>query len=76
MALDNGRVLALWASQRRIGAALAHRDGRFRATAAPSGPPPERYHYNATNRDLRTAGRYAIFAWSRGGVVRVSRRRF
>jgi hypothetical protein len=48
---------------------------------APQSPPTaEPGHSNPTNRDLRTAGRWAIFAWSReahGRVrVRVSVRGF
>ena len=36
----------------------------------------EPYHTNSTNRDLRTAGRYAIFTWARAGRVRVAVRDF
>jgi hypothetical protein len=74
--LTGGRVLALWADKRRLAAALAGPKGRFRKTAAPGGPPPETGHLNQTNRDLRTAGRYAIFAWEGNGRVRISARRF
>ena len=61
--LTGGRVLALWADKRRLAGALAGAKGRFGKTAAPAGPPPQTGHTNQTNRDLRTAGRYAIFAW-------------
>ncbi len=54
--LSRGRALALWATSRSIGAALAGPDGRFHATAAPAGPPPGGGHINPTNRDLHTAG--------------------
>lgn len=74
--LSGDRTLALWVTRRAIGAALAGPDGSFRKTAAPAGPPPETYHSNSTNRDVRTAGDYAIVAWSRGHAVRVSVRRF
>ncbi|MDQ3676570.1 MAG: hypothetical protein M3401_07155, partial [Actinomycetota bacterium] len=75
--LSRGRALALWVSSKRIGTALARRGGALRRTPAPAGPPPDVFHTNSTNRDLRTGGRYAIFAWSRrDGVVRVSVRRF
>lgn len=74
--LSGGRVLALWAGTRRLGAALAGPDGRFHKTAAPDGAPPEPGHINPTNRDLRTAGRHAIFAWEDNGLVRISVRRF
>ena len=74
--LSGGRVLALWAGTRRLGAALAGPNGRFHKAAAPGGAPPEPGHGNATNRDLRTAGRYAIFAWEDNGLVRISVRRF
>jgi hypothetical protein len=74
--LNAGRVLALWADKRRLAAALAGPEGRFRKTAAPTGPPPATGHANQTNRDLRTAGRYAIFAWEGNGRVRISSRRF
>jgi hypothetical protein len=73
--LSGGRALALWATKNAIGAALAGPNGHFRATAAPSGPPPGA-HINPTNRDLHTAGRYALFAWDSNGRVHVSMRRF
>lgn len=76
MPLSGGRVLTVWSGRRGIGAALAGRDGRFRRTAEPKGPPPWSSHTNSTNRDLRTAGRYAIFTWARGGRVRAAIRRF
>jgi len=75
LALGNGRTLALWATRRGFGAALAGPDGSFEKTAAPAGPPPEIYHPNPTNRDARAAGDYAVVAWSRGHTVRVSVRR-
>jgi hypothetical protein len=74
--LSGGRALALWAGTHRLGAALAEPDGRFHNTAAPTGAPPEPGHINPTNRDLRTAGRYASFAWEDNGLVRISVRRF
>ncbi|MGH2901497.1 MAG: hypothetical protein ACRDMZ_22670, partial [Solirubrobacteraceae bacterium] len=64
------------AGRRGLGAALAGADGAFAKTAEPKGPPPEPFHSNSTNRDLRTAGRYAIFTWARAGRVRVTVRRF
>jgi hypothetical protein len=75
MALSRGRVLVVWSGRRGLGAALAT-NGRFRRTAEPKGPPPAPYHFNLTNRDLRTAGRYAIFTWAVGGRVRVAVRAF
>ena len=74
--LSGGRTLAVWATRSALDAALAGADGRFKPTTAPAGPPPAPYHTNATNRDARSAGRYAIVAWARGGIVRVSVRRF
>lgn len=76
MPVGFGRVLAIWSGRRGIGAAIAHGDGTFKKTAEPKGPPPWSSHTNATNRDLRTAGRYAIFTWARGGRVRAAIRRF
>lgn len=76
LALDGGRTLALWATRRGLGTALAGPDGRFRRTAAPVGPPPDVNHSNPTNRDARSAGPYAIVAWARGDTVRVSVHRF
>lgn len=73
--LSGGRALALWATTSAIGAALTGPNGHFHATAAPSGPPPGG-HINPTNRDLRTAGRYALFAWDSNGRVHVSMPRF
>jgi hypothetical protein len=75
MALSHGRVLVVWSGRRGLGAALAT-NGRFRTTAEPKGPPPAPYHFNSTNRDLRTAGRYAIFTWAVAGRVRVAVRAF
>ena len=74
--LAGGRALAVWGENRRMGAALAGRDGRFRGTDGPPGPPPEPFHTNQTNRDARAAGRYALVTWSRAGRVRISLRRF
>jgi hypothetical protein len=76
--LDGGRALAMWSGARGIGASIAAPDGTFKKTAEPKGPPPPPFHTNSTNRDLRSAGRYAIFTWSRDadGRVRVSVRRF
>ena len=64
----------MWSGERGLGASLAGSDGTFKTTAVPKGPPPPPFHFNSTNRDLRTGGRYAIFAWSRDadGRVRVS----
>jgi hypothetical protein len=76
LALAGGGTLAVWANRERLDAALARADGRFRGISAPSGPPPERSHYNSTNRDARAAGRFAIVTWSHGRTVRVSIRRF
>ena len=76
MPLSGGRVLTMWSGRRGIGAALAGPDGTFRKTAEPKGPPPRPFHTNSTNRDLRTAGRHAIFTWARDGRVRVAIRRF
>ena len=79
MPLAGGRALAMWSGERGLGAALAGA-GRHSSTrtAEPKGPPPPPFHFNSTNRDLRTGGRYAIFAWSRDadGRVRVGVRRF
>jgi hypothetical protein len=68
-------VLVVWSGRKGIGASLAV-DGTFGRTAEPKGPPPSPYHSNPTNRDLRSAGRYAIFAWARAGRVRVAVRAF
>jgi hypothetical protein len=76
LALAGGGTLAVWATRERLGAALAAADGRFRGISAPSGPPPERYHYNSTNRDARSGGHFAIVTWSHAKTVRVSIRRF
>jgi hypothetical protein len=76
MSLTDGRALALWGERRGIGAALAGPNGRFQKTDAPSGPPPTPGHINPTNRDLHTAGPYAIFAWEGNGRARISVRRF
>jgi hypothetical protein len=75
MPISRGRVLAVWEGSRGLGAALAV-NGVFAKTAEPKGPPPSTGHSNSTNRDLRTAGRYAIFAWARAGRVRVAVRAF
>ena len=77
MPLAGGRALTIWSGERGLGASLAGNDGIFKPTATPKGPPPPPFHFNSTNRDLRTAGRYAIFAWSRDadGRVRVSIRK-
>jgi hypothetical protein len=76
MPLSGGRALTIWSGRRGIGAALAGPDGSFAKTAEPKGPPPPPFHTNSTNRDLRTAGRYAIFTWARDGRVRAAVRRF
>jgi hypothetical protein len=76
MGLDGGRALTIWSGRRGLDARLAQFDGIFRKTAPPKGPPPMPFHSNATNRDLRTAGSYAIFTWARDGRVRVTVRRF
>lgn len=76
MALTRGRSLAMWSGKRGIGASVAGSNGQFRKTRGPSGPAPSPFHGNATNRDLHTAGHYAIFTWSRREVVRVTVRRF
>jgi hypothetical protein len=72
MPLSGGRALVVWAERQRIGAALAGPNGRFHKTAGVSGPPPSPGHINPTNRDLHTAGRYAIFAWEGNGRARIS----
>ncbi len=74
--ISGGRVLAVWATRSALGAALAGQDGRFKRITAPTGRPPAPNHTNSTNRDARSAGRYAIVTWARGGIVRVSVRRF
>jgi hypothetical protein len=74
--VGGGRVLAVWATRKALGAALAGADGRFRRTSAPSGPPPSPYHTNSTNRDIRSAGTHVIVAWAHGKQVRVSLRSF
>jgi hypothetical protein len=75
MPLSRDRVLVVWSGHKGLGASLAV-DGTFRRTAEPKGPPPPPNHFNSTNRDLRTAGRYAIFTWARAGRVRVAVRGF
>jgi hypothetical protein len=75
VALRGGHALALWAGTRRFGAALSDSGGRFRPTTTPPGT-ASKFHFNSTNRDLRTAGRYAILTWSAAGRVRISVRRF
>jgi hypothetical protein len=74
--LAGGRVLVVWAGRRGWGASTAVGGRHFHPTAVPSAPPPEPFHTNPTNRALDTAGPYAILGWSRGGVMRVSVRRF
>lgn len=75
-ALSGGRVLTIWSGRRGLDARLAGPSGTFKKSAPPKGPPPMPFHTNSTNRDLRTAGRYAIFTWARDGRVRVTVRRF
>jgi hypothetical protein len=74
--LDRGRALVLWTGRRFWGAAVAGADGRFTRTRAPGGPAPAPYHTNRTNRDVRTAGRYAIAGWVRKGRIRLTVRAF
>jgi hypothetical protein len=74
--LSGGRVLTIWSGRRGLDARLAGPSGTFTRSAPPKGPPPAPFHSNSTNRDLRTAGRYAIFTWARDGRVRVTVRRF
>ena len=76
MPVGRGRVLAVWATRKALGAALAGADGRFRRVSAPAGRPPAPFHTNATNRDIRAAGTHAIVAWAVGNRVRVSLRTF
>ncbi len=78
MSLAERGTLTMWSGERGLGAALAGTRGTFRTIATPKGPPPPPFHTNSTNRDLRTGGRWAIFAWSRDadGRVRVSVRGF
>jgi hypothetical protein len=73
--LSRGCVLVVWSGRRGIGASLAI-NGVFEKTAEPKGPPPAPFHSNSTNRDLRAAGRFAIFTWARAGRVRVAVREF
>jgi len=75
MPVSRGRVLVVWSGHKGLGASLAV-DGTFHKTPEPKGPPPTPYHFNSTNRDLRSAGRYAIFTWARGSRVRVAVRAF
>ena len=70
------RDARVWATRKRLDAAFAGADGRFRGISAPAGAPPEPYHTNSTNRDARAGGRYAIVTWARGRTVRMSVRRF
>lgn len=74
--LAGRRAVVLWSGARRWGAALTDDAGVARPTASPPGAPPAPYHFNATNRDLRSAGRYVAVAWERRGQVRVTIRRF
>jgi hypothetical protein len=76
LALSGDRTLALWATRTNFGAALAGPDGTFRKTSAPAGAGPALYHFNATNRDARSAGNWAIVTWSHGRTIRVSIRHF
>jgi hypothetical protein len=73
--LSQGRALVVWSGRKGIGASLAT-NGVFERTAEPKGPPPPPFHSNPTNRDLRAAGRFAIFTWARAGRVRVAVRGF
>ncbi|MEA2151405.1 MAG: hypothetical protein QOD69_3235, partial [Solirubrobacteraceae bacterium] len=75
-ALSGDRVLVLWSGARGFGMAVAGPDGTFHKTAEPPGPPPEPFHTNPTNREIATAGSYALVGWSRAGRVRLSLRRF
>ena len=75
LGLSRGRVLVVWSGRKGIGASLAT-GGVFAKTASPTGPPPAPFHSNPTNRDLRAAGRFAIFTWARAGRVRVAVRGF
>ncbi|MDA0185103.1 hypothetical protein OJ997_32665 [Solirubrobacter phytolaccae] len=74
--LSGGRTLVLWTTAKGWGAALAHADGRFRSISAPPGPPTGRFHTADTDRDVQSAGRYAIAAWGAEGLVHISVRRF
>jgi len=74
--LSGGRALALWATSRAWGTALAGPDGTFGPVRAPAGPPPPPFHTNATNRDVHTAGRWAAVAWAQGKRVRLTVRGF
>jgi hypothetical protein len=75
-ALTGRRVLVLWAERNRLGAALADANGRFHPTPAPPGPPPIVDGTFRRTPDMRTAGRWAIATWVRGGQVRISLRQF
>jgi hypothetical protein len=66
------RALVLWAGARGWGDVLVGADGRRVPIAPPPGPPPTTAHFNATNRDARSAGRYVLLTWERAGRVRVS----
>jgi hypothetical protein len=74
--LTGNRTLAVWATRTKLGAALAGPDGTFKKTSAPAGPPPYVYHFNQTNRDIRSAGAWAIAAWQAKSTVRISVRHF
>jgi hypothetical protein len=74
--LSGNRTLALWATRKGFGAALAGPSGVFKKTSAPRGTPPAVYHFNQTNRDVRTGGAWAIATWQTGTSVRVSLRHF
>jgi len=76
LSLTGGRTLAVWATRAKLGAALAGPDGVFKHTSAPAGPPPAVNHFNQTNRDVRSAGAWAIATWSAKTTVRVSVRHF
>jgi len=82
MSLSGGRALAVWAGgNNQIRGALINPAGEAKPTVMPAGPGPDPNHFNATNRDVHTAGSWAIVAWNTAdfdspGRQMVSLRRF
>lgn len=74
-ALSHGRVLAVWVEARSLSAALATQ-GRFRRTTAPAGPSPTPLSTSESERELQTAGRYAVLTWIHRGTLRASIRHY
>ncbi len=73
--LAGSRAFVVWAGERGWGATLVSAAGAAGPTAVPPGPAPARFHSNATNRDVRTAGAYVALTSERAGRVRVTLRR-